>query len=110
MFDCCPLAVTAYRSDHNRGLGGLGLWPEYSAMVGHPVQSQPVRDGRTGVYSRLYSSSIALVNLANVSHTVSLPAAGATIAVQHWQDPYGGAVDPKQVVLSPASGLVLLKV
>ena len=49
--------------------------------------------------------AIALVNPANVSHSVALPT-GTTA----WKDLYGAAVpDPTKVTLAPANGLVLPK-
>ena len=87
------------------GLGGLGLWPEYSAAVGHPTSTEPTKDSATGVYSRPYSASIAFVNPSNASQVVALPA-----QTSGWKDLYGASVpDPKKVVLPPASGLVFLK-
>ena len=48
------------------GLGNLSLWPDYQAPVGHPLE-EPSKDNRTGVWSRRYSTGLALVNPTNHS-------------------------------------------
>ena len=85
------------------GLGNLSIWPEYAAPVGHPL-NEPVKNETTGVWSRMYSSGLALVNPTAVSHHVWLPTSGA-----QWRDIYGGGVlKSPTVLLAPASALVLL--
>jgi len=89
-------------------LGNLSIWPEYAAAVGDPM-GDPSKDSTTGVWSRSYSTGVALVNPTNATQVVALPSGlGIGVAVS-WKDLYGGAVaDPSKVSLEPASGLVLL--
>ena len=82
------------------GLGNLSIWPEYAAPVGRPT-AEPTKDAATGVWSRDYSSALALVNPTAAALTVKLSAAHG------WSDLYGKTVN-SPVTLQPG-GLVLLK-
>ncbi len=84
------------------GTDNLNLWPEYSAPVGHP-SAEPAKDNRTGVWSRNYSKALCLVNPANSSRRVPLPADHSYMTL------YGEPVPGSAVTLDAASGLVLLR-
>lgn len=91
---------------HAGGVGNLSVWyPEWSAPVGHPGVSEPVKNESSGVWMRRYTQGLAIVNPdPTKSYSVPLPShdSGA-----HWTDVRGNGVGAA-AELAPASGLVLL--
>ena len=81
--------------------GGLGLWPEYDADVGHPV-GEPMLNAESGVWSRAYSKGLALVN--PTAKRATFTAAAGTKCNDLYGKERGSAMQ-----LKPGSGLVLLR-
>jgi len=84
------------------GVGGLSLWPEYTAAVGSALEEAAV-NAQSGVWHRAYTGGLALVNPTAQSQSYALPAGC------DWSDLYGGDVPPGALELAPASGLVLTR-
>ena len=72
--------------------------------MGHAL-GEPAQDGGTGVWRRLHSSGLALVNPTASLQTATLPAPPSGSG---WWDLYGAKQAGATVDLLAASGLVLV--
>lgn len=78
--------------------GYLNVIPEYSAKVGHAINSMY---SSQGVYMRDYSSGKTIVNPS------STQAVSITLPPHHYKDLYGNTINTT-LTLNPHSGIVLL--
>ncbi|HTW31622.1 MAG TPA: putative glycoside hydrolase [Candidatus Sulfotelmatobacter sp.] len=96
--DCTYMYISGFLAGGGQDYGSLILFPEYSIQIGHPTGAISKTDG---VYERVYSGGLTLVNPYHATATVTLPS-GAYVDVN------GNPVGPT-VTMEAQTGLVLLK-
>jgi len=95
---CTYMYMTGFTAGGGQDYGSLITFPEYSIQIGHPTSAMK----RTqGVWARLYSGGLAIVNPYYATATLTLPAGS-------WIDVNGNPVGPT-LVMEGQTGQVLLK-
>jgi len=90
--------MTGFTVDGGQDYGSLITFPEYSIQIGHPTSAMKASQG---VWARMYSGGLAIVNPYLATATVTLPS-GA------WVDVNRNPVGPT-LVMEGQTGQVLLK-
>ena len=96
---CTYMYMTGFTAGGGQDYGSLITFPEYSIQIGHPISAMKPTQG---VWARIYSGGLAIVNPYYKTATVTLPAAS-------WVDVNGSTVGPT-LVMEGQTGQVLLKV
>jgi hypothetical protein len=95
--DCTYMYMSGF-NDQNQDYGRLIQFPEYMIKIGHPTTAMKKTQG---VWERVLSTGLTLVNPYNQKATVTLPPG-------RYVDVNGKRVG-KMVVMKRQTGLVLLK-
>jgi len=95
---CTYMYMTGFNSDGSQDYGSLITFPEYSIQIGHPTSAMKATQG---VWARIYSGGLTLVNPYYKTATVTLPAGS-------WVDVNGKPVGAT-LVMEGQTGQVLLK-
>ena len=95
--DCTYMYMSGFKNKQ-QDYGRLILFPEYTLNIGHPTA---VMTKTQGVWERLYSNGLTLVNPYNRTATVQLPQGS-------WNDVNGNPV-ASPVSLPQQTGQVLLQ-
>ncbi len=97
--NCTYMYMSGFTSDGSQDYGSLITFPEYSIRIGHATSAM---EKTQGVWARMYSGGLTLVNPYTQTATVTLPP-GSYIDVN------GNSVGPT-VTMEGQTGLVLLRV
>ena len=95
--DCTYMYMTGFLAGGGQDYGSLITFPEYSIAIGHPTDAMKKTQG---VWERVYSKGLALVNPYLATATVALPSGS-------YVDVNGNAVGAV-VTMTGQTGLVLL--
>jgi len=95
---CTYMYMTGFTAGGGQDYGSLITFPEYSIQIGHPTSALKKTQG---VWARMYSGGLAIVNPYYATATVTLPSG-------MWVDVNGNPIGPT-LVMDGQTGQVLLK-